>query len=114
VQQGPGARELARSLGDAPHRVPKTHGVLVTCLTRVAQPPFTQGLRFAEKAHDPPGRLIAPRPPVAVALAGKEVPAADGAHRHRPEILGSVPDVAEGLNGLPQRERGVCAGRYPL
>jgi hypothetical protein len=57
-------------LSDAPNRVPQTHGVLVNRLTRIAQPPFTHGLRFAEKAHDPPDWLVAPYPPVAVALAG--------------------------------------------
>jgi len=93
VQQGPGTGELPRRLGDAPYRIPQARGIFITRLARIAHPPFTHSLRFAEKANDSPHRLVAPRPPVAVALAGEEVPAAHGAHRHRPEMLGVVSDV---------------------
>jgi hypothetical protein len=63
----------------------------------VAHPSVARSLGLAEKADNAPRRPVPPSPPVAVALAGEQIPAAHGAHRHRLQIIGPAPDVAEGL-----------------
>ena len=85
-------RGLARGLSHSSHGIPQADGVFVLRGVPVAEPAVLRGIALAEKADDACGRAVDARPPEAEALAGKEVPAADGAHRHRRNMVGPAPD----------------------
>jgi hypothetical protein len=82
-----------RLSGDEPDRAAQADRVLALGVAlRGAEPAVPPGVRLAEMADDPSGRT-GRVPPIAEALSGEQVPAAEGTERHG-FILGAGPDVA--------------------